>query len=543
MDPVLIGFIGYLAVVLVVGIITARMNRTLSDYLIAGRKLGSWVVAFSERSSGESAWLLLGLPAFAWVAGYSAIWDAIGCCSGILFSWVVISRRLRTDSEKYDAITLPRYFEAKFGNSARLLKLTATLIIVFFFTLYVSAQLLGAGKVLNYFLHVNEFWGMVIGGGIILFYTMLGGFFAVAWTDLFQGILMIITLVVLPVLGLISLGFFEPLNHTIASSGSTLFLTNAAGHPLSIWNGGLTSLGAILTGTGNPHLLYFVNQYLADPQIVGGLQTSIQNHGTNFLSVFAGKSGWPMWAGILGGLGIGLGYMGQPHLLTRFMAIKSADKLRQGSMVAIIWALLAFWGAVLIGIIAVGVVRTHSVDFDSLMTLFNDPEKVMPFLASFLLPAWLAGILISGAIAAMMSTADSQLLVSTSAISEDIYHQMINKQASQKSLVRISRVSTLLIGIVAFILALTAHEFVYDLVLYAWAGLGAAFGPGLLLSLWWKRTTGWGVLAGMIMGTATVIIWKNIPATSALIYEIIPGFICAFISVVVVSLLTAKSKQ
>ena len=542
MDPVLIGFIGYLAVVLVVGLVTARMNRTLSDYLIAGRKLGSWVVAFSERSSGESAWLLLGLPAFAWVAGYSAIWDAIGCCSGILFSWVVISRRLRTDSEKYDAITLPRYFEAKFGNSTQFLKLTATLIIVFFFTLYVSAQLLGAGKVLNYFLNVNEFWGMVIGGGIILFYTMMGGFFAVAWTDLFQGILMIITLVVLPVLGLISLGFFEPLNNTIASTGSAYFVANGAGSLVSIWNGGLTSLGAILTGTGNPHLLYFAQHQLVSPEIINGLQSSINSSSTNFLSVFAGKSGWPMWAGILGGLGIGLGYMGQPHLLTRFMAIKSADKLRQGSMVAIIWALLAFWGAVLIGIIAVGIVRNNNIDFDSLLVLFNDPEKVMPFLASFLLPAWLAGILISGAIAAMMSTADSQLLVSTSAISEDVYHQMINKNASQKTLVMISRVCTLLIGVIAFILALTAHDFVYDLVLYAWAGLGAAFGPGLLLTLWWKRTTGWGVLAGMIVGTATVIIWKNIPATSALIYEIIPGFICAFVAVVVVSLLTPKSK-
>jgi len=281
---------------------------------------------------------------------------------------------------------------------------------------------------------------------------------------------------------------------------------------------------------------------LSHPDVISGLQSSINSNSTNFLSVFSGQSGWPMWAGILGSLGIGLGYMGQPHLLTRFMAIKNPDKLRQGSMVAIIWALLAFWGAVLIGIIAVGIVRNNDIGFDRLLVLFNDPEKVMPFLASFLLPAWLAGILISGAIAAMMSTADSQLLVSTSAISEDVYHQMINKNASQRSLVMISRICTLLIGVIAFILALISREFVYDLVLYAWAGLGAAFGPGLLLTLWWKRTTGWGVLAGMIVGTATVILWKNIPATSALIYEIIPGFICAFISVVVVSLLTSKSK-
>jgi sodium/proline symporter len=542
MDPVLIGFFGYLAVILIVGFTTARLNKTLPDYLIAGRKLGTWVVAFSERSSGESAWLLLGLPAFAWLAGYSAIWDAIGCCSGILFSWIIISRKLRVDSEKQGAITLPSYFEAKFGDKTQLLKLTATLIIVFFFTLYVAAQLLGAGKVLNFFLHVNEFWGMVIGGGIILFYTMMGGFFAVAWTDLIQGILMIFTLVLLPLLGLISLGFFGHLNESITNASANYLIPLANGSEMTVWNLGLTSLGSILTGTGNPHFLMFSINDFANANFVTAMGDSFKASGSNFLSITAGKTGWPMWAGILGGLGIGLGYMGQPHLLTRFMAIKNPDKLRQGSFIAIIWAILAFWGAVLIGVVAVGVIKNGQIEFGQLSILLNDPEKVMPFLASYLLPPWLAGILISGAIAAMMSTADSQLLVSTSAISEDIYHQMINKKAKQKSLVLISRLCTLGIGIVAFILAITAKDLVYDLVLYAWAGLGAAFGPGLLLTLWWKRTTGWGVLAGMITGTATVIIWKNVPVLDDLIYEIIPGFLFAFLAVLIISLATKNTR-
>jgi Na+/proline symporter len=225
------------------------------------------------------------------------------------------------------------------------------------------------------------------------------------------------------------------------------------------------------------------------------------------------------------------------------MSIKSTGKLRQGSLVAIIWALLAFWGAVLIGVVAIGIIRNNDIPFDQLSVLLNDPEKVMPFMASFLLPPWLAGILISGAIAAMMSTADSQLLVSTSAISEDVYHQMLNKKAPQKTLVRISRVATFLIGVIAFILAITARDLVYDLVLYAWAGLGAAFGPGLLLTLWWKRTSAWGVWAGMVVGTATVVIWKNVPALDAVIYEIIPGFVLAFITVVVVSLVTRPVKR
>jgi sodium/proline symporter len=543
MDPILVGFLGYLLIVLIVGFITARLNKTLPDYLLAGRRLGSWVVAFSERASGESAWLLLGLPALAWMAGYSAFWDAVGCCSGILFSWIVVSRRLRTDSEAHEAITLPRYFEAKYDDKTQALKLTATVIIVFFFTIYVAAQLLGAGKVLHFFLGVDKMHGMLIGGGIILFYTMMGGFFAVAWTDMFQGILMLVTLFLLPLLGLIYLGFFSPLNETIASAPSDYFFTFADGSQFSAWHMGLTSLGTIFAGIGNPHLLVFSLNEFARPEVMSAISENMQNNSSNFLSIVAGRSGWPMWAGILGGLGIGLGYMGQPHLLTRFMAIKDPNKLRQGSLVAVTWALLAFWGAVLIGIVANGIVRTHSIDFGELMVLFNDPEKVMPFLASFLLPAWLAGILISGAIAAMMSTADSQLLVSTSALSEDVYHQMINKQASQRRLVFLSRAATLAIGIIAFILAISAQELVYDLVLYAWAGLGAAFGPGLLMTLWWRRTTKWGVLAGMIVGTATVIIWKNVPALDAFIYEIIPGFVFAFVSVIFVSLITQDSRK
>lgn len=543
MSPILVGFLGYLVIILVVGFVTARLNKTLPDYLIAGRKLGSWVVAFSERASGESAWLLLGLPAFAWLSGYSAFWDAIGCCSGILFSWLVVARRLRMDTEKFEAITLPRYFEAKFEDKTQVLKLTATLIIVFFFTLYVAAQLLGAGKVLNFFINVDEFWGMVIGGGIILFYTMMGGFFAVAWTDLFQGILMLLTLVLLPVIGLITLGFFEPVNHAITSASANYFFTLPNGHEFSAWNMGITQLGSIFAGAGNPHLLFFSLNQLASPDFLAEMAQKMHVDTVDFLSIVAGETGWPMWAGILGGLGIGLGYMGQPHLLTRYMAIKSPDRLRQGSLIAVIWAILAFWGAVLIGIIANAIIRSHTIDFNNLMVLFNDPEKVMPFMATFLLPAWLAGILISGAIAAMMSTADSQLLVSTSALSEDVYHQMINKNASQKRLVTLSRLATLAIGIIAFILAITAKEFVYDLVLYAWAGLGAAFGPGLLLTLWWKGTSKWGVFAGMVVGTVTVIVWKNVPVLDNLIYEIIPGFVFAFLSVVIVSLITKKQVQ
>jgi Na+/proline symporter len=240
-----------------------------------------------------------------------------------------------------------------------------------------------------------------------------------------------------------------------------------------------------------------------------------------------------MWAVIIGGLAIGLGYMGQPHLLTRFMAIRNVKELKQGSLIAVSWAVLAFWGAVLVGIFGLAFFGTG----------LADSEMIMPEMVRLLMPAWLAGILISGAIAAMMSTADSQLLVSTSAVSEDVYRQMMNKNASHQTLVRISRVATVVIGIVAFILALTAEETVYRFVLYAWAGLGASFGPAIILSLWWRRTTKWGVFAGMVAGTATVVLWKSVFGLSDMLYELVPGFFIALLLVWAVSLRTGGTRK
>jgi sodium/proline symporter len=471
MDPTLIGFIIYLVVVLVVGLMTFRLNKTLADFVIAGRKLGPWVVAFSERASGESAWLLIGLPGLALVSGFNAIWPAVGCTTGILFSWIFISRRLRMNSETLKAITLPDFFEARYEDHTRVLRITSTLIIVFFFTFYVAAQFLAAGKVLNVTFQITPFWGMVIGACIILFYTIMGGFFAVAWTDFFQGFVMVFTLVLLPILGIVLIGGLGPFTQKIAS------------------------------------------------------------HDPGLLRVGGGQQGWDMMKTVLGGLAIGLGYMGQPHLLARFMSINKTDSLRRGAVIATVWAILAFWGAVFIGLVGLSLYGTGQL---------ADQEQIMPFMATNLLPAWLAGIAISGAIAAMMSTADSQLLVTTSAISEDVYHQMFRKDAPQKRLVALSRLAAVCVGVVAFILALTAEALVYDLVLYAWAGLGASFGPGLLLTLWWKRTTKFGVWAGMLVGMVTVLIWYNVSALHNFIYELIPGFFLAFFAVWFVSLLTGK---
>lgn len=473
MDPALIGFILYFVVVLVVGFITVRLTKTLADFLIAGRKLGPWVVAISERASGESAWLLIGLPGLAWASGFSALWPAIGCTFGILFSWVFVARRLRIMSEKLGAITLPDFFEAMLGDHSKIIRVVSTVVIILFFTMYVAAQFIGAGKVLNASFGISQTWGMIIGGVIIIIYTVMGGFFAVAWTDLFQGLLMVATLVILPAVALIEIGGPAAMVDKLHAVSPTL------------------------------------------------------------LTVTEGKSGWAMWSVIIGGLAIGLGYMGQPHLVARFMAIRKVSELKRSSLIAIIWAILAFWGAVLVGIFGLTLYSSGAI---------TDPEQIMPHMVRSLLPAWLAGIFISGAIAAMMSTADSQLLVSTSAVAEDVYHRLINRTASQSRLVWLSRLATIAIAAVAYLLAFIAEDTVYRFVLYAWAGLAASFGPALILTLWWKRITKWGVLTGMISGTLVVILWKSVLNLSGVLYELVPGFFVALILVVVVSLLTPAAR-
>lgn len=472
MDYTLIGFIVYLLIVLVVGFVTYRLNETHSDFFVGGRKLNPWVVAFSERASGESAWLLLGLPGAALAAGFVSAWLAIGCILGIAFYWFFIAKKLRIESENLNAITLPGFFAKKFDDY-NIIRVLATLIIVFFFTFYLAAQFVGAGKILNVTFDIPIVQGMIIGAVVIIFYTMMGGFFAVAWTDLFQGILMIATLVILPIAGMIE----------------------------------LHESGASLSGT------------------------IISQEGSSFVNMFNGKTGWAAIAVVIGGLSWGLGYMGQPHLLTRFMAIKNPGKLKVSRNIALAWAIPAFFGSIFIGLVGIAL---YSKGF------FSDVENIMPYMATNLLPAWLAGVFISGAIAAMMSTADSQLLVVSSSVIEDFYNKILGKNKPDNVLLNYSRIITIVVGIVAFFIAYTSEDLIIELVSYAWSGLGASFGPALLLMLYWRRTTKEGIVAGMITGFVTTIVWKDIAVLDNFITVRFTSFAFAFIAILVVSLLYNK---
>jgi len=472
-NPLILGLIIYSLIILGVGIRAARLNRTLDDYLLADRRLGPWVAAFSERASGESAWLLIGLPGLAFATGLTTVWVGIGCCTGIAFSWFVVARRLREETERVGALTLADYFAARFHDTNHILRITATVIILFFFTFYVAAQFLAAGKVLNFYLNIPPVAGMLVGAVLVLFYTAAGGLFAVSWTDLVQGVIMLITLAVLPL--------------------------------------------AVLGELGGP----------------AGLQTKLASYGGSYLLAAPGDTAWLAFSGVIGSLAIGLGYMGQPHLVLRFMAISSPEAVRTGRMVAIGWALIAFFGAILIGLTGLAHFGPDAMGPGQVIA---DQEQLMPLMARTFMPEWLAVLMIVGAIAAMMSTADSQLLASASAISEDVYRRLINPDASQARLVALGRWATLGIGVIGFILAWKANNFVYDMVLYAWAGLGSAFGPPLVLALHWRKASWAGMLAGFICGTVTVVVWYNIPVLNGLLYEMIPGFLVSLCATVLFSL-------
>jgi sodium/proline symporter len=481
MSAVGIGFVVYLIVILIIGFLSARLTRTLPDFLLAGRKLGPWVVAFSERASGESGWMLLGLTGLAYATGLGdptstkfapALWTAVGGVTGIAASWFLVASRLRTETERMGALTLPRFLELRFSRRDPTIRFVATGIITFCFLFYIGAQLDAAGKSLGQTFGWGQMAGVLAGAAVIVLYTLLGGFRAVAWTDFLQGWIMLVTLVALPLVTLSMMGGWSGMSARIAS---------------------------------------------VDPAL---------------LTITGGRTGWTLAAGILGGFGVGMGYAGQPHLLARYMSIRSSRDVPVARSVAIVWAALAYGGAVLMGLVALAHFGPNH--FVNPETMSLDPERMMPGLALAIFPAWFAGILICGALAAMMSTADSQLLVTTSAVAEDIYHQSVNPDADQAKLVRISRIVTLLIGIVAILLSQLPRS-IFEKVLFAWGGLGAAFGPALVLTLWWRRTTRNGVLSGMIIGFLTVIVWDNSPLADDL-YSLVPAFLLAFAAVIAVSL-------
>lgn len=475
MSIIIVAFVIYLIVLIIIGVWSSRFNKTFDDFMIGGRNLGTWPVAISAEASDMSGWLVMGLPGRGFVYGIGAIWTAIGTAFGTLFNWSVIAKRFRRFTGKLRSLTIPDFLEDRYKDNTHSIRGISTIIIAIFMVAYVSVQLVASGKILSETFGWDYNSALILGFAIITFYTLMGGFFAVAWTDVFQGLLIVSILIFLPIIGIIKLGGIEAVFSEI----------------------GQVNVNTLSSGYGYSGLLFLLFALVS-------------------MSWF-------------------FGYPGQPHILTRYMAIKDEKKIWNCTLIGMTWVIISLWGAVLIGIIGLALFKG-----------LPDPEKVMPLVAMHLLPEWAAGVVIAAITAAIMSTADSQLLVATSAVVEDVYHKIINPEADQKKLVLYSRISLLLLSIIAFILALQGG-IIYFLVAFAWGGLAASFGPLIILSLWWRRTTKYGAIAGMITGTATVIVWDKFGIATYLAEHlsselIIPGMLPAFfmslLIIIVVSLFT-----
>lgn len=473
----IIVFIAY--IIILIGIVTysARRSKTNDDFVLGGKKISGFSLALSERATGESAWLLLGLTGYAYSEGMAAIWVALGCVSGILFLWIFLAEPLQRLTEKTGALTVPSLFSAKFEGTSKNFGILSSLIIVFFFVLYIAAQFSGAGKIFNDTFNIDPFWGMVIGSVLVTFYTMLGGFITVVATDAFQAILMIFTTVVLPI---VALGIAATYNVNIAESIAQASYTI----PLNVE---------------------------VTKQATGGLL-------------------------ILNGLSWAFGYTGQPQLLTRMMAMRNIKEVRQSRWVAIAWTLLAYGGAFMIGIIGFELVQAGVLG-NAATSVANDAEKIMPIMVMTLLNPILAGILLSGAVSAMMSTASSQLMVVSSSITEDFYSQVAKKKMDNKRLLFLNKMLTLVVGLVGFLLAIVMEDTVYGLVSYAWSGIGASFGPAIVLLIFWKKLSRAGVFASLITGTLSAVIWKTWLVEPTGISERLASYVLAFSLAVIFSLL------
>ncbi|MED0665220.1 sodium/proline symporter PutP [Bacillus badius] len=464
----LIAIIIYMAAMIFIGWYAFKRTSNLTDYMLGGRSLGPAVTALSAGAADMSGWLLMGLPGAIFLNGLVETWIAVGLTVGAYLNYVLVAPRLRVYTQvSSDSITIPSYLESRLKDKSRLLRIASGIVILIFFTFYVSSGMVAGGKFFLSSFGLDYHAGLLIVSAVVIFYTLFGGFLAVSYTDVVQGLIMFLSLLLIPIFG--------------------LFLT-----------GGFSETAASIRDV-DPQLLNFVS-------------------GASFL-------------GILSAVAWGLGYFGQPHIIVRFMAISSVKEIKGARRIGIGWMLLSLFGAVATAL--VGIAYYHQSG-----TTLNDAETVFIALGQIIFHPFIAGIMLAAVLAAVMSTISSQLIVTSSALIEDLYKAVIKTDASDKQYVFYGRIAVLLVSIVAMILAWPNNDTVLKIVSFAWAGFGASFGPIILLSLYWRKITAKGALWGMITGAVTVLIWGNVDALSSTLYEIVPGFILCWIVTYLVSLAT-----
>ena len=478
-DPTTTTFLIYIIGMILIGFIAYRFTHNLSDYILGGRRLGSFVTGLSARASDMSGWLLMGLPGAVYAAGLVEGWIAIGLTIGAYLNWLFVAGRLRVHTEyNANALTLPDYFHHRFGDNTKVLKIVSASIILFFFAIYCASGVVAGARLFENLFGVPYSTALWYGALATIIYTFIGGFLAVSWTDTIQASLMLFALFLTPIFVLIHLGGFEQTHTVIVQAGDA------------------------------------VNKDFTD------LFT-----GTTFIGLLS-LSAW------------GLGYFGQPHILARFMAADSVKSIPNARRISMIWMIICLFGAVGIGFFGQAYFFANP---EQAAVVNQNHEQVFIELSKLLFNPWIAGILLSAILAAVMSTLSCQLLICSSAITEDFYKGMLRPNASQKELVWLGRIMVLAISVLAILLAQDPNSKVLGLVSYALAGFGCAFGPVVILSLFWRRMNTAGAMAGMLTGALVVVFWNDVVPNSG-IYEMIPGFILATIAIVIVSLITPAPK-
>ncbi|MDX6752231.1 sodium/proline symporter PutP [Geminicoccaceae bacterium 1502E] len=472
-----ISLIVYFAAMLGIGFYAWRKSTASNEeYMLGGRNLPPAVAALSAGASDMSGWLLLGLPGALYAAGLVEAWIGIGLFIGALVNWIVVAPRLREQTERYgNSLTIPEFLANRFSTRATTLRMVSAVIIVVFFAVYTASGLVAGGKLFSSAFGGSYQAGIWLTLGIVLAYTVIGGFLAVCLTDFVQGLIMMLALIIMPAVVL------------YAGEG-----------------GGFSQAGQTLAGVEG----FTLSWWTADMTLIG------------WLSLMA-------W---------GLGYFGQPHIIVRFMAVRTVREVPTARNIAMAWMAISLAGAIGVGMLGRAYVERSGITLE-------DPETIFILLAETLFPALITGFLFAALLAAIMSTVSSQLLVSSSSLAEDFYKLFVNKEASDTALVNVGRAAVVAVGVVAALIASDPESKVLGLVANAWAGFGAAFGPLMILSLTWHRMTGLGAVAGLVTGAVTVIVWIALGWSDSFlggpgVYEIIPGFLLSAAAIVAVSLAT-----
>jgi sodium/proline symporter len=470
-------------------------NVTEKDYFLGGRAMGPWVTAMSAQASDMSAWLLMGLPGSILAFGFGQAWIGIGLAIGTAANWILVAKRLRKFSKASgDSITLPQYLSNRFATKDHTLSIICAVVFLVCFTIYVASAFVAGTDVFTTLVpSLKPELAMFIFAAIVIVYTFLGGFNAVCWTDFFQGLLMLAALLIVPIV----VGFVKDLD--------------------------TAALSTVYTGPDGEEFRFVANFFNAS------------------------------WQDILSGLGWGLGYFGMPHIIVRFMAIEKPSMVKKSATVAIVWVVLSLAATIIIGYFGRMFVYSNGVDLSKELLATGKQSLVFVELARDVFPAFIAGLLLAAIIAASMSTADSQLLVAASSFTSDLYRPIIRKNASNKEIVWVSRLVVIVISVVAYFIASSegeAAQAIMDLVSNAWGIFGAAFGPAVLFSLFWKRFTYKGAIAGIVVGALVDMLWLWCPVKDGMaltaitgVYEIIPGFIIGAVVAFVVTLIDKKPSE